>query len=306
MKPALLKKLGFTTVLLVLLWIVYLYRLVPHSQMPFAKALDSTLRIVLLQGPNKMELRKEGGAWETGPGAGAFYPADTEPLTPFLSGLKNLQVEDEISDRADRAAEYEVGPASGTQVELFGEKEAALAEGIFGKPAADGVHIYFRYPHKPNVYLARGITRGDLGIADFNAWRVRQFISIPEAKVQAMHIERTGMKMDFVQTSTNVWTINGAAADPGMVNALVGTLAHLKVEGYLDPAAASGLTYDGLLYGKVIVKGTDSSVDVRIGALDPKTNRYPVSVGPDSGFAWLSQAAINAIYHKPSEFIKKK
>ena len=89
----------------------------------------------------------------------------------FESGLKNVQLEDVISERADRAADFQVDAAGGLRVTVRDHAGALLADGVFGKQAMDATHIYFRFPDQPKVYLARGFYRGDLGGADFSGWR---------------------------------------------------------------------------------------------------------------------------------------
>ena len=65
------------------------------------------------------------------------------------------------------------------------------------------------------------------------------------------------------------------------------------------------LTFEGLTYAHVIVKGTDTSIDLRIGAQDPKTKRYPASIGKDQGLVWLSQGTIDSLLKKPSDLKTK-
>ena len=93
--------------------------------------------------------------------------------------------------------------------------EAQLADGLFGKQAPDMAHIYFRYPDKANVYLVRGVLRGDLGKVEVNSWRSRDLIDIAETKIQAITIEGKGFKTELVRTSTEAWTMNGKAVDSG-------------------------------------------------------------------------------------------
>jgi len=303
MSSALLKKLGFVTALLLVAWIVYLYRQVPHERSPFEKASVKAERIVLEQGLKKVELRKESGHWKAGPGP--FYAADESSVATLVSGLKGLQIDDEISDRADRAAEYDVNPGSGTLVRLLDGKGTRLAEGVIGKQAPDFSHIYFRYPDKPNVYLARGLFRGDLGHVELNYWRSRQLIDIPETKIQSIMIEGKGLKTELVRVSTDAWTLNGKPVEPGPVNALVGTLAHLRADDFVDPALNPGLTYEGLTYAHVQVKSPEASADLRIGAQDSKSKRYPVSTGKADGLAWIPEFSAKAILQKPSDFKSK-
>jgi hypothetical protein len=314
MTLSVLKKLGIATAVLLAVWLLYLYRQVPHEQSPFEKACAKAERIILEQGPQKVELRKEsgppearlakGGHWEVG--SGPSYAADESSVATLISGLKGILIDDEISDRADRAAEYEVNLESGTVVRLLDGKGTQLAEGIIGKQAPDFSHIYFRYPEKPNVYLARGLFRGDLGHVEVNYWRSRQLINIPETKIQSILIEGKGFKSELVRVSTDAWTLNGKAIDPTPVNSLVGTLAHLRADDFVDSAAFPALTYDSLTYAGVMIKGADASADLRIGAQDSKSKRYPVSVGRDQGLAWLSESSVNAILLKPSAFKEKK
>jgi hypothetical protein len=300
MSSGILKKLGFVTAILLVVWIVYLYRQVPHEHSPFTKASAKAEQIVLEQGPKKVELRKESGHWKVG--TGPSYTADESSVATLVSGLKGLLIDDEISNRADRAAEYEVNPESGTVVRLLDGTGARLAEGIIGKQAPDFSHIYFRYSDKPNVYLARGLFRGDLGHMETNYWRSRQLIDIPETKIQRIVMEGKGFRTELIRVSTDAWTLNGKPVESGPVNALVGTLAHLRADDFVDPMLNPGLSYEGLTYARVQVKSPEASADLRIGAQDPKSKRYPVSTGKADGLAWLPQSALESLLKKPSGF----
>ncbi len=306
MSQAFLKKLGIASGVLILLWIVNLYRQVPHSQRPFAKADAQAERVVLQQGPKKVELLKQGNVWKVASGSGSFYAAEENLVKTLLSGLKDVEVEDEISSRADRAAEYEVNLESGTHVSLLGAKEVKGGEGIFGKQAPDFAHIYFRYPDKPNVYLARGIIRGELGNVEVNSWRSRQLIDVPETKIQGITLEGKGFKTELVRTSTDVWTLNGKIIETGPVNALVGTLAHLRFNEFVDPVVYPTLTYEGLTLGRIIIKGGESPIELRIGAEDMKSKRIPVAISKEAGLGWLPESLIQSLQQRPSAFPEKK
>jgi hypothetical protein len=299
MSLATLKKLSAAAAILLLAWVVYVYRLVPHEKAPFAKASDKTEEIVFSQGSRELILRRESGQWKVGLASAPLYAADAQLVKPLISSLKDLQVEEEITDRADRAADYDVTAETGIRVRLLDARKANLAEGIFGKQAPDMAHLYFRYADKPNVYLARGLIRGDLGRIEVNYWRSRQLIDIPETKIQHIVVEGKGFRTELVRVSTDAWTLNGKPVDPAPVNTLVGTLSHLRADDFVDPAADPKLSYDGLTYARLNVKGADASAELRIGAQDAKTKRYPVSIGQDAGLAWLSESSAKAILKKP-------
>jgi len=305
MASSVLKKLGLATALLLAVWIVYVYRLVPHEAAPFAKVSGKAERIVLEQDGRQVELRKEAGRWKVGSSSQTFFAADGNSVNTLMTGLKDLQLDDEISSRSDRASDYDVTAASAIAVRLEDAKGTRLVQGLFGKQAPDMAHIYFRYPDKPNVYLGRGVIRGDLGRAEVNFWRDRHLLDIPEAKIQSVRIDGKGFSTEVVKTSTDSWSVNGKPVDPSLPDALAGVLAHSQVDEFVDPSADSKLTFEGLTYARISVKGTESSAELYIGAQDPKTKRYPVSMGKAFGLGWMSQSAAESLLKKPSYFKPK-
>jgi hypothetical protein len=305
MSATFLKKLAGATGLLVVLWVVYLYLQVPHRRTPFAQASGSVEKILMKQGAQKVQLSKQAKTWVVLVASGVSAPADDNKMKTLLSSLKDLQIEEEISNRADRISEYQVDDASGTDISLQEANGRVLAEGVFGKQAPDFTHSYFRFPHQSQVYLARGVLPGDLGKTEPIYWRSRRLLDMADPKIQEIVIEGKGFKTTLARTSTDTWTMNGEMVPPEPVDALVGTLAHLGVDDFVDVAAYPGLTYEGLSYAHVSVKETDATADIRFGPADPKTKRYPLSTGKDAGIAWLSEAAANAILLKPSAFKTK-
>ncbi len=305
MSTRILKKLTSFAVFLVALWVAYLYIKVPRQRRPFAKVADTAAKIRIQQGPVGVDLSKQGGEWRVLRGAGLSDPADADRIKDLLASLKEVQIEDEISNHAERASEFEVDAASGTLLSFQDAKGLPLVEGIFGKQAPDVAHIYFRYPDHPNVYLARGLVRGEIGKADPIAWRSRQLVDIPESKMQGILIEGPGFKTDLVRASSEAWTMNGKSVDTGLVNTLVGALAHLRAEDLVDPAAYPKLSYEGLSYARLRVQGADSALELRVGPMDVKSKRYPVSTGKDAGLAWLAPSLVDPLLQKPSAFKTK-
>ena len=206
-----------------------------HPRSPFVQTLDAAQKITLQIGSGKLELNREGSNWTVGTGSGGeHFRADaTGKIAMMLGQLKALQVEDEIADRADRASEYQVDAASGIQVSVYGTNGNLLAEGILGKQVQDYTHIYFKYPNKPSVYLARGATRRDLEDIQVNSWRDKTLLDVPEDHVEAVYIEGPGFKTPLVRSS-DTWSSNGKILDPTPIWGMIGVLAHLKTEEYID------------------------------------------------------------------------
>ncbi len=305
MSSALLKRLAWFAGFLVCLWVAYLYIQVPRQRMPFAKATDTAAKIRIQQGTAQVDLFKQGAEWRVLWGQGTSYAADAEHIKELITSFKDVQIEDEISNHPERASEFEADEASGTRVSFQDAKGNPLADGIFGKQAPDIVHIYFRFPDHPNVYLARGLIRGEIGKVDPIAWRSRQLAGIPESKMQGILIEGPGFKTDLVRVSTDAWTLNGKSLDTGLVDILVGKLAHLHAEDFVDSVTYPNLSYEGLSYARLRVHGTDSTLDLRVGPMDVKSKRYPVSTGKEAGLAWLPQSLVDSLLQKPSAFKTK-
>ena len=303
----LIKSLLALSLILIGLALFLFYRQIPHHQYPYAKAVDPATGICLLEGKVGVQLNKVGVAWtvhsviapevNAGESAGSL-PAEEDRVKNLLTELKDVQVEDVISDRPDRQAEFEINTDSGMRVVLL-TRSSTLADGIFGKQAPDFIHIYFRFPDKPSVYLARGIIRGDFGRPLVNDWRSHDLIRVPEAQVQSISIEGKGFKTSLARSS-DTWTLNGEKIDPGSVYGLVGTLAHLRASDFVDPT--SPMTYDGLNFARIQVNSDHGSVDLHIGVLDPATHRYPVATSQYNGVAWITEAQGKIILKKPADF----
>jgi len=279
---------------------IYFYQQVPHGQTPFLKAVDRSETMTLMQGSQQVHLRKANKSWEVSASQGPWYTADPEKVKTLLAGLHDVRVEDVISEQADRG-DYELSAASGTRVTLFGPGQKTLADGFFGKQAPDFAHIYFRFPDRPQVYLARNMIRGELVGAALNEWRDRTLIDWPEAKVESVTIEGPGFTTSLARSS-DTWTLDGKKIDPAPVYTLLGTLAHLKADDFVVPSKTTVYSYDMLRLAKITARTADRSLELCIGAEYAPTKRYPVAVAPDSGIAWLYESKVNSLLVKPSSF----
>lgn len=287
-------------IILVLVWLVYLYVQVPHRQAPFKQASTKTVSVTLQRGKAKVTLhRKSDKEWTVDAGG---YPADMDHVKALLSGLEDTQIEDKISERADRAADFEVNPETGTRVTALDAQGHVVGEGIFGKQAPDFSHVYFRYVDRPDVYLARGLIRGELGDASLAYWRSRAMVAIPEAEVQSITIQGKGFTTTLTRSTTSTWLMNGTIIDPNPVYTLVGALAHLQADDFVDLASSPSLTPASLTMAHITIKGSHDTAELSLGPEDKASRRYPVSTGASAGTAWVSEAKINAILLKPSSF----
>lgn len=296
MSPRLLKNLLAVAILLSACFFFYLIRQVPTSKTPFAKPLESARGLKLERGAQSVEFSKAADGWKVKLADGALAAVEDTTFLSLLSSLKVVSLEDVIATRADRHAELEVDAPNGIRVTVLDDKAAPVVAGIFGKQAPNFRHIYYRPDQAKDVYLASGLYRGDLGVVDPLSWRSRLLIDIPEGLVKSFRVEKKGAPAkEYVQVSTSAWTLNGKPVAPEVPNRLVGALAHLRVDSFRTPQDGPTLPYDQLKTARIVVRSATSQADLRIGALDKKNQRYPLSTGPQSGSAWLSQSTVDSL-----------
>lgn len=271
----------------------------PRVNSPFAGKTGFAAQIILRQGGREIHLLRQGKEWEVSASTGPRYAADEDQVETLTGGLEAVKVEEKISGRADQEADFEVTEARGRYVGLLGQDGRLLAEGIFGRLAPDLDHLYFRYPGRPDTYLAGGIIRAELGQATLDDWRRHELLSIGQSQMRAITIRGPGYKTDLV-LSSGTWTVNGAPADSEKVFGLIGMLARLRANIFTDSSDTPA--YDQLTFASIHIQGAHAAADLRIGAPEPVNNFYPVSTGPRDGTGWISEDVIKSILLKPSSF----
>src|SRR5687767_12325200 len=119
MSPRILKLLLIAAGALVLVWGIFQFRRIPRPTVPFAGSWPKTQSVTLTQGQRLLEFRKQSGEWVvSGAAGGPAWSVDADRWRTFESALANVRLDDVISERPERAAEFEVDAASGTRVTL--------------------------------------------------------------------------------------------------------------------------------------------------------------------------------------------
>jgi hypothetical protein len=284
---------GACAVLLVVVFVILREQL-PHSRLPYA-SIDKAAQVTLAQGTNRVVLVRRDPEWVVSSGSSTVqYPVEPTHAKGLRTTLQGVHVEDEISDREDRAPEFEVTAQAGTRVTLTDAKGKTLADGILGKQAPDFTHIYFRYPDSPKVYLASGAIRGELDPVA-KTWRSHDVVSITEAEMQSIQVQQ-GDKVWTLQRSSATWMLDGKSADTTQVYRLVGTLAHLRADDFPDDERA--MTGE---IAQLTVHSATAGVTLRIGPLDAATHRYLAATDKLPGVFWLSEDKAKTLLINPSQ-----
>lgn len=300
MSPRTLWRMTLVASLLMGLWLYSQYKRIPRGDKPFEKAVPSAQQVRLSQGALTIVLQKRGSAWQAGSAeAGPFFPVEDERWRSLESALKNTRLEDVISERADRARDFEVDAASGTRVVLRDAKGAVLVDGVFGKQSPDFTRLYFRFSERPQVYLAHGLYRGELGGVDVSGWRSHALVTLPEGAIRSVRLQWKGTTAELLKSS-ETWTVNGKPANAERVNTFLGALARLRADTFAEPDAFP--KPDSLQTAVMEAKSDAAGVTVRIGPLDKKLNRYPVSSSDAAGVAFVAENRVAALLLAPSDF----
>jgi len=284
------------------LWLFSQYRLVTQTQQPFKNQAEKAQTIKLAQAQRTIVLQRHTDRWQVGAVAsGPFYRADSERVRTLLAGLSSTQLENVISEQAERHADFELDPAQAIGVTLENSHAAVLARGLYGKQASDYLHLYFRFPEKPQVWLARGVIRGELGGMDLSMWRDRSLVLLAEPEITSVEILGKGYATALILSSTT-WLVGGKLADSQKVNTLIGALAHLQAADWAD-IASPGISK--AVAATVVIKSSSTAVTLRISAVELKRQQAVVVYSENEGAAWVDAARLKAILLKPSDLLAK-
>jgi hypothetical protein len=136
-------------------------------------------------------------------------------------------------------------------------------------------------------------------------WRDASLLTVAEDQVLTLYIEGPGFKTALARSS-DTWSLNGKAIDPAPVWGLLGVLAHLRADDFVDLTAYPQFSRDQLTYASVLIQLRDgTSHALRIGRRDPSQPRYPVAVNQEASPAWVREATIKSILQKPADFKSK-
>jgi len=270
------------------------------QRFPFEKSVPQADIWTLQYGPTTLVFAHRVNDWTVSAGSGAFT-ADINRVKKALDNFQALSVEDEISDRADRASEFEVDAASGVRVELM-KGPASLGAVILGKPAPDVGHSYIRFPEMPNVYLAKGIVRATLFPIDLKNWRSKDLWFLNDDPIVSILIE-TPSARTYLLRSSDTWTCNGEPADKTAAESLASQLHALRADEVVDLPIPADLAPEKLTFARIVVQTKSSAHELHLGTRDAKFQRSPAALANDTNIVWLYDYRVNALLKTPSDFL---
>lgn len=191
-----------------------------------------------------IELEKKDGQWYLV--SPENYPAQENVVTEIVTALLGSELEERISTRPDRFADYELDDARSIRfwAQTAGGKTAAA--GKLGKQVPGSWdRSYFSPENTSDIYIVRGLPRYSLDkrLSDFKS---RLILSAPQDKISSIQIE-SGASRLAVRYESGSWKVNGKAAKEDKIKEIVGMFAALEANDFAEPQeTALGLKKLGL------------------------------------------------------------
>ncbi len=216
-------------------------------------AIDKDKIVALeISGAKVASLKKDGTSWTVAdPGKpDKRYPADEQQINSSLEAYKQLKVEDLISDRAERHAEYELDDAKSLKVKMVGQGTPTV-ELLVGKAAKSG-GVYLREPKSNAVFAAQG-SFGWMMRKDANAWRKRSIISAKLEDVAEVSVQPKDGDAYGLISGEGGWKLKEGAKlpegfryDASAAQGLVQQLINLRAQDFIDsPGSDESLGFAG-------------------------------------------------------------
>jgi hypothetical protein len=188
-------------------------------------------KVRLTRAGASVTLEKTGDAWTmTEP---VRYPADAAAVARLLGSLGTMTAGDELTDRVESHALYEVTDASGCLVTVSGSSDTSAAW-IFGKTAPDRAHVYVRPADSPRVYLTAGPPREEVALP-VSRWRDRRVVPSADDDRPQRITYRRGKDAFELKRGSAAWTAGGRTLEDAAVDPLLSSLRTLSAEDFIDP-----------------------------------------------------------------------
>ncbi|MBL7074707.1 DUF4340 domain-containing protein [candidate division KSB1 bacterium] len=200
-------------------------------------------RISIIRPRGSFVFEKKAGGWYLA--QPISFPAHQEFVTQLLNKVKELNIENLISDKKNKHNKFKVD-STGTQVFLMAAEDT-LNSFVVGKPGSDYRHTYFRYLNSDEVLFVKG------SIARFfnrnlREWRDKTIFNYAEDDIDSLkfHSREEGLlTLKFVDDN---WKVQKGKeefeAKSDVVERLLRTVADLKTNDFQDDTTQVALNYN--------------------------------------------------------------
>jgi Domain of unknown function (DUF4340) len=268
------------------------------TRISFAQVEPERVTRVVVEGSEKVELKKDGGTWQVD-----GKPADAVAVDRLLDAVDKIESSELTTRNKDRFAELEVDPEKGARVEVFAGP-ARAAEFVIGKSAQGGSYVLAN----DAVYLVRGVYRGTFA-RPRSGWLDRKVFSDGIDGVESVEVKLAGETPYGLVKKDDHWTLQdpsllpaGQRFDEKAADELVRTLVNVQVTDLLneDPGAEQTGLGDGADRVAFQPKGGGEPRALEIGKEKDATNVY-AKASTRSDVATLSSSTARSLRKKVAD-----
>ncbi len=193
-----------------------------------------------IAGPKAASLKKEGAGWTVTDPAKPDQkrPADEQQINAALDAYNELKLDDLVSDKPERHAEYELDESKSLKVKIVSQGAPSI-DLLVGKPTKSG-GAYLREPKSNSVFAAQG-RFGWLVRKDANAWRKRSILSAKLEEVSEVTVAPKDADAYVLVNGEGGWKLNegtklpdGFRYDASAGQGVVQQLLNLRTQEFMD------------------------------------------------------------------------
>lgn len=186
-------------------------------------------------------LEKQGNGWMlTSP---LRYRADQSVVTAAVGKGKNIEVKNVVSSNPEKQRVFQVD-SSGTLVQMYAGGNLVAAFRV-GKPSASYTETYVRREGSDDVYLADGMFSYTF-VQQSKDWRDKSIYRNEPDLVKSVTY-KYGDTTFTLAMNDSLWRLNGDSVSQPTVRSVLGSLANLQADGFVDSALSAPPTQVALI-----------------------------------------------------------
>ncbi len=259
-------------------------------------------RIEVTRLGSKTEFQLAGNGWQVMID-GAPKRADNNTVSNIANLAHNLTVGDIISSNPEKQMLFEVDTLIGRTVTFYRDTQE-LGRLIVGKAGSDFRSTYVRKSDSKDVYLA---TTAIARLVDRPAsgYRDKAVHALDAGAISSIIVKSTDAEYQLNRLDS-LWVINDAKsgtapADANKAAAYATMLSTLRINDFVDPVEAQGVSFTSDADHVTIALTSGSAVEIQLISKDTTTKSYYLRTSADPDLFTVPEHVRNNIMKKPDD-----
>jgi hypothetical protein len=246
-------------------------------------------KIAIKSATGSVTLEKRGVQWFVA--APLNYKADQSAVGQVLHQSKHLNVKSVVSSKPEKQSVFQVD-SSGTQVAIS-QAGAEKASFVIGKNSQSYGEQYVRLSNSNDVTLVDG-SFGSLFNKPLKDWRDKSIVTVPREQIKEIKYQY-GDTLFSVINKDSAWMVGKDSVQTNVLESLLGSLASVQCDDFLDAAPAKPTITAQISY---------AGVQLQI-AFDKATTKYWVRSSNTPQWFTMEPWHANQILKRKKEIVKE-